>query len=54
MLTSDCLNFCLPVVSPDSNVLHHPGAGIGAMLSAHPVTQGWRGGLCFLREVLGV
>lgn len=45
MLTGDCLNFCLPVVSPDRGVvLHYPVARIGAMLSAHPVTQWWRQG----------
>lgn len=45
VLTGDCLNFCLPVVSPDRGVvLHYPVAGIGAMLSAHPVTQWWRQG----------
>lgn len=43
MLTGDCLNFCLPVVSPDRGVvLLYPVAGIGAMLSTHPVTQWWR------------
>lgn len=43
MLTGDCLNFSLPVVSPDRGVvLLYPVAGIGAMLSTHPVTQWWR------------
>lgn len=39
------MNFYLPVVSPDRGVvLHYPVARIGAMLSAHPVTQWWRQG----------